>query len=59
LIFTTNPKNEKKISALAKNLKLDLTCIGKLTKAVGKNSTVILRDTNNRKITIKKFGYEH
>lgn len=59
LIFTTNPKNKKKILALAKNLKLDLTCIGKLTKAVGKNFTVTLRDKNNRKIIIKKFGYEH
>ena len=59
LIFTTNPKNEKKISALAKNLKLDLTCIGKLTKTVGKSFTVTLRDTKNQKITIKKFGYEH
>lgn len=59
LIFTTNPKNEKKISALAKNLKLDLTCIGKLSKAVNKNYTVTLHDTNNQKIKIQKFGYEH
>jgi len=59
LIFATNPKDEKKISQLAKDLKLDLTCVGKFKKSVDKKFTITLRDKNNDKITIKKLGYEH
>jgi thiamine-monophosphate kinase len=59
LIFTVNPKNAKKIPALAKALKLDLTCIGSFSKSADKKFQITLRDEKNQKIKIKKFGYEH
>ncbi len=59
LVFTANPKNKKKIAELSKALKLDLTCIGTLKKSENKKFQVTLRDAENKKITIKKFGYEH
>ena len=51
-----NPKNQKKISTLAKQMKLDLTCIGKFTAA--KKCEVILLD-RGKKIKLNKLGYEH
>jgi thiamine-monophosphate kinase len=56
LIFSVNPKNQKKISTLAKQMKLDLTCIGKFTAA--KKCEVILLD-RGKKIKLNKLGYEH
>ena len=59
LIFTSPKKNLTKISDLAKELKLDLTCIGELRAAVSSTPKITLRDKKNHKIKIKKFGYEH
>lgn len=59
LIFAANPKNKKKIAELSQALNLDLTCIGTFKKSANKNFQVTLRDSENKKITIKKFGYEH
>lgn len=59
LIFTTNPKNREKITALSKALKLDLTCIGEFKESKNKKFNVTLFDEKNRKIKIKKTGYEH
>lgn len=56
LIFAVNPKNQKKISALAHEIALDLTCIGKFTAAL--RPEVSLRQ-NNKKIKLTKLGYEH
>jgi thiamine-monophosphate kinase len=58
LVFTTAKNNSKKISALAKKLKLKLTCIGEMKK-MQKNSPIILLNKNLQEIKIKKFGYEH
>jgi thiamine-monophosphate kinase len=58
LIFTAPKKNLKRISALAKKLKLNLACIGEMKK-IQKDSPVILLDAQGKKIKIKKFGYEH
>jgi thiamine-monophosphate kinase len=57
LIFTVDVKNEKKILELSKMLKLKLTCIGTLKKAVKPDVTLL--DENNQKIKLKKLGYEH
>ncbi|MBU6141117.1 MAG: thiamine-phosphate kinase [Proteobacteria bacterium] len=56
LIFSTNPKNQKKISALAKEIKLDLSCIGKFTEA--KKHKISLYQ-KGKKIKITQLGYEH
>ncbi len=57
IIFTCNQKNKNKILALAKEMKLRVSSIGSLKKS--KKPTVILFDKNQKKINIKKFGYEH
>jgi thiamine-monophosphate kinase len=59
LIFAVNPKNEKKILELAKSLPLKISCIGKFFEAADKKFEITLRDWENKKIKIKKFGYEH
>jgi thiamine-monophosphate kinase len=56
LIFAVDPKNQRKISALAKEIDLDLTCIGNFTAA--KQHQLSLYD-NNKKIKLTEFGYEH
>ena len=56
LIFSINPRNQKKISILSKQMGLDLTCIGKFTAA--KKQDITLRK-EGKKIMIKKLGYEH
>lgn len=56
LIFTVAKKNKEKIAALAKALKLELTCIGEFKK---NKAGITLFDMKNKKITIKKLGYEH
>ncbi len=59
LIFAVNPKDRKKISDLSKSLKLDLTCIGAFKESSNKKFNVTLFNEKNRKIIIKKTGYEH
>ena len=70
LIFTVNPKNLNKINQLSQKLKLNLTCIGKLSKEsryknkLTKNFDVFLfpNEQNNSSkdlIKIQKKGYEH
>lgn len=59
LIFTVDPKNEEEIVTLSKNLDLKLTNIGQFTKPLNSTAEVTLRGTDNQKINIKKFGYEH
>ncbi len=67
LIFTSDKKNLRKILDLQKSLKLDLTCIGTMKKPSGKTTIkspgeshcITLLDSKQKKITIKKFGYEH
>lgn len=59
LIFAVNKKHSKQILKLAKELKLDLTCIGIFKKQSKKNSQIILLGEKNQKLKIKKFGYEH
>jgi thiamine-monophosphate kinase len=58
LIFTADKKNLTKILELQKSLKLDLTCIGSITKNSNINKIKLL-NAQNREIKIKKFGYEH
>ncbi|MBU6339035.1 MAG: thiamine-phosphate kinase [Rickettsiales bacterium] len=67
LIFTINKKYQKKIAALSKELKLDLTCIGEMfcplvepVETKDKNFYEIkILDKENKKLRIKKYGYEH
>lgn len=59
LIFSVDKKNLAKISELAKELKLDLTCIGEFKKSADEKFGIKLLDEKNQKINIKKFGYEH
>jgi thiamine-monophosphate kinase len=59
LIFSSNPKNLKKISTLSKALNLRISCIGSFTNSCKKNPSITLLNEANQKITIKKFGYEH
>lgn len=56
LIFAVDPKNQKKISALAKEMGLDLTQIGQFTSST--KFVVELYD-QNKKIKLTKLGYEH
>lgn len=59
LIFAVNPKNQKKISTLANELKLDLTCVGEFKKSTKKKCEITLRGSSNQLLTIKNFGHEH
>lgn len=59
LIFAVNPKNQKKILTLAKELKLNLTCVGEFKKSTTKKFEIALRNSNNQIIRIKNFGHEH
>jgi len=59
LIFSSNPKNHKKILQLSKDLNLDISCIGEFKKPESKKFSITLFDEKNQKIKIKKFGYEH
>lgn len=63
LIFTAAEKNHKKITALANNLGLDLTYVGKIKKSTdNKFQTTLyknLQAKNNQIIKTKKYGYEH
>lgn len=59
LLFAINPKNQKNIAALSKALNLPLTQIGEFKKSTDKKFCVTLKDSKNKKIPIKKFGYEH
>ena len=58
LIFSVNPKNRENIQKLAKKLKIKLTEIGFFKKAKEKTFKINLFD-KNKKLKIKKFGYEH
>lgn len=59
LIFTSDKKSYGKIIALSKILKIDLTCIGEICSPSNKKDPITLFDQNNKKIKIKKYGYEH
>ena len=59
LIFTSEKKKSKEVEALAKALKLNLTCIGELKNSADKKFEISLFDEKNKKIKIKKYGYEH
>ena len=59
LIFTANLKDEKKIFALSKELNLNISCIGKMTKKTKKLPKLRLFNSLGKRIKIKKFGYEH
>ncbi len=59
IIFSSAPNNQKKILALSKSLKLDLTCIGEFKKSSKKHFSVNLLDSQRNKILVKKLGYEH
>jgi len=58
LIFTAKKSCEKQILQLAKKLKIKITAIGYLTN----NKTtpdISLFDSDNKKVNISKYGYEH
>ena len=59
LLFAVNPKDLKKIAQLEKTLKIKLSCIGAFKKPANKKPAITLHDLENKKIPIKKFGYEH
>ncbi len=59
LIFTVEKKKAKEVEALGRELKLDLTCIGELKNSANKKFEISLFDEKNKKIKIKKYGYEH
>lgn len=59
LIFSCDPKNEKKIFDLSKKINLKLSCIGKFVEQSSASSKINLFDKNLKKIKIKNFGYEH
>lgn len=57
LIFAVDVKNEKKILQLAKKLNLKLTCIGSFIRST--KPDIVLLGSDNKKIILKKLGYEH
>lgn len=59
LIFSSNPKNYKKIINLSKQLKLDITCVGEFKKSTNKKFGIDLLDKKNNKIKFEKLGYQH
>ncbi len=59
LLFAIKPRDQNKLFDLAKSLKLNLSCIGNFKKPANTKSAINLRDAKNKKIPIKKFGYEH
>jgi thiamine-monophosphate kinase len=58
LIFSSSAKNRNKILALARELKLNISCVGSFKKAE-KKAQINLLDSNNNKVIVKKLGYEH
>lgn len=56
LIFTALKKNEKRILELSKKIGVQISNIGYLDNST---SGTILLDRNNKKISIKKLGYQH
>lgn len=59
LIFTVNKKDEEKILRLAKNLKINLTCVGNFKKTLDNKRNINLFDDRNNYLEITKLGYEH
>ncbi len=58
LIFTSAAKNSKKIADLATKLKLNISCIGEISKSK-KTNKITLLDQEEHSIKINKLGYEH
>lgn len=59
LLFTVDEKNYDTIMALSAALKLDLTCIGTMSKPIQNECGVTLLDNNHNNIELTKYGYEH
>lgn len=59
IIFSCNKKNLSEILKLSKKFKVKISEIGRFEKNQNGNYQIKLLDKNNKKINIKKFGYEH
>lgn len=59
LIFSAKKENSCKIQILADKLQIKLTKIGHFKEKTFKNPKITLLNSNNKKITIKKYGFSH
>ncbi len=58
LIFTSAAKNSKKIADLAEKLKLNISCVGKVSESKKTNKITLLNE-KGESLKITKLGYEH
>ena len=59
LCFTAAPERSASINALAEQLKLSITRVGRITEAKNNEATVVLLDRNSNEINLVRSGYRH
>ena len=59
LCFTAAPERSASINALAEQLKLSITRVGRITEAKNNEARVVLLDRNSNEINLVRSGYRH
>ena len=59
LCFTATPELSARINALAEQLKLSITRVGRITEAKNNEARVVLLDRNSNEINLVRSGYRH
>jgi len=59
LCFTAAPERSASINALAEQLKLSITRVGRITEAKNNEARVVLLDRNSNEIKLVRSGYRH
>ena len=59
LCFTAAPERGDSINALAEQLKLNITRVGRITEAKNNEVRVVLLDRNSNEINLVRSGYRH
>jgi thiamine-monophosphate kinase len=59
LCFTAAPERSASINALAEQLKLSITRVGRITEAKNNEAGVVLLDRNSNEIKLVRSGYRH
>tara|TARA_B100000497_G_scaffold26120_1_gene30821 strand:+ start:6947 stop:7972 length:1026 start_codon:yes stop_codon:yes gene_type:complete len=59
LCFTAAPERGDSINALAEQLKLNITRVGRITEAKNNEARVVLLDRNSNEINLVRSGYRH
>ena len=59
LCFTAAPERSASINALAEQLELSITRVGRVTEAKNNEARVVLLDRNSNEINLVRSGYRH